>query len=85
MGKKTILILTAILAFAIIGTLFILDESSLRKTTDNKHHQSCRGEFQTCSRDSDCCPEPQVLGHRMTCRNQCDEGGCLSYKQCLLY
>ncbi len=85
MGKRIILVLAAILAFAVFGTLFLLDGSSLRKAAENKHHQGCIGESQLCTRDSDCCLEPQILGHTMKCRYQCDEGGCLSYKQCLLY
>lgn len=36
-----------------------------------------------CTSNSDCCTQQDEFGRKLRCLTQCDEGGCLSYKQCL--
>nr|C0HJC4.1 RecName: Full=Kappa-actitoxin-Bcs4a; Short=Kappa-AITX-Bcs4a; AltName: Full=Potassium channel toxin BcsTx3 [Bunodosoma caissarum] len=45
----------------------------------------CKGKYEECTRDSDCCDEKNRSGRKLRCLTQCDEGGCLKYRQCLFY
>ncbi len=74
MGKKTIIIITAILAFAILCTLLSLDQQThLRKTTAIKHNQ-CKNPGgknggERCDTNEDCC--------HGTCYKRCAQNRCI--------
>lgn len=48
--------------------------------------QACKTKYKRCSSSSECCKTPKdYAGRTLRCLTQCDEGGCLPYKQCMYY
>ena len=48
-------------------------------------HKRCVNKYGQCTSDSQCCDKEDYANRKLRCLTQCDEGGCLSYKQCMFY
>ena len=47
--------------------------------------RGCKAIYAKCTKNSDCCDKTDWAGRKLRCLNQCTEGGCLDYNQCLFY
>merc|ERR1712212_439128 len=60
-------------------------ERSYHEDQEPVLQKRCVGKYGKCTSDGQCCDEKNWAKRKLRCLTQCDEGGCLSYKQCMFY
>nr|A7RMN1.2 RecName: Full=Toxin NvePTx1; Flags: Precursor [Nematostella vectensis] len=73
-----------VLVFAVVLCIQLCNASWLdeRAMTQEKR---CNGKYQKCTSNSQCCDQKDYAKRKLRCLTQCDEGGCMKYKQCMFY